>query len=114
MNITKGNSEKYSWGVHCLGWHLVNSHELSVIQECMPPKTSELRHKHLNSQQFFYILKGEATFDIEGEMALIQAHQGIHVQKNQIHQISNNGNTDLEFLVISQPHSHGDRVIIDS
>jgi len=112
MKKTKENSEAYQWGVDCSGWYLVNNKELSVIQELMPPNTSEKNHKHINAQQFFYILRGEATFIIDGETTLIEKNQGIHITKNQVHQIKNNGDTDLEFLVISQPHSHNDRVII--
>ncbi len=112
MKTTKENSEEYVWGANCLGWHLVNSQELSVIQELMPPRTSEVRHKHLYSQQFFFVLKGEATFELGGQLHTLQENQGIHVQKNQAHQIKNETNLDLEFLVISQPHSHNDKVIL--
>ena len=111
MKVTKENSEEYSWGTNCFGWHLVNDRELSIIQELMPPNTAEVQHKHLKSQQFFYILKGEATFTIEGKTTIIKEHQGVHIPKKHIHQIKNNGNIDLEFLVISQPHSHKDRII---
>lgn len=111
MKITKENSKKYSWGQKCIGWHLLNTQELSIIQESMPSGTHEVKHKHSKSQQFFYILKGEATFIIEGEKHQINSNQGIHIKPNMIHQIKNETNVDLEFLVISQPHSHGDRII---
>lgn len=112
MKKAKENSKKYSWGANCLGWHLVNGPELSVIQEYMPPNTSEVKHKHLNAQQFFFVLKGIATFNLGGEVTLVKENEGIHVRKNEVHQITNNTDKDLEFLVISQPHSHGDRVMV--
>ncbi|WP_300674771.1 hypothetical protein [Soonwooa sp.] len=34
---------------------------------------------------------------------------GIHIKPNEKHRISNNTNSELEFLVISEPKSHGDR-----
>ena len=111
MKITKTNSEEYDWGEKCKGWHLVNSKELSIIQELMPPKTKETSHKHSKSQQFFYILNGQATFVIEEKEYLIDKKQGIHIKPNVIHQIKNKTDKDLEFIVISQPHSHGDRII---
>ena len=110
MKRTRQNSEKYTWGTDCLGWHLVNNPQLSVILEHMPPDTSEVKHKHQRAQQFFFILKGVATFDLDGEMILVRENEGIHVKKDQVHQITNNTNNDLEFLVISHPHSHKDRV----
>lgn len=112
MKKTKQNSKEYSWGTNCLGWHLVNEKELSVIQEVMPPNTGEVAHKHRDSQQFFFILKGIATFELEGKVTLVKENEGMHIQKNQVHKIQNNTDMDLEFLVISQPHSHKDRITV--
>ena len=78
----------------------------------MPPDTEEVKHKHNSAQQFFFILKGEATFKIGETKFIIIAGEGIHIRKGIIHKIINNSNSDLEFLAISEPHSHGDRVII--
>ena len=110
MKRSKEHIAPYPWGKDCLGWHLVNEPTLSVIQESMPPHTEEVAHKHEKSQQFFYILKGEATFEIEGTVHTIRKHEGIHIQKNQVHQIKNKSEAELEFLVISQPHAQKDRI----
>ena len=108
--ISSSSAQKYDWGEKCLGWHLVNTPTLSVIQEKMPPATSEKKHKHSNSQQFFFILNGEATFDLAGRIEIIKKGEGMHILPGQEHRISNEGEHELEFLVISQPHSHGDRI----
>lgn len=73
-----------------------------------------MKHKHSKSQQFFYILKGKATFIVEGKKINIRKEQCIHIKPNTEHQIINNSNADLEFLVVSQPHSHGDRIITNT
>lgn len=65
MKINKENSEHYNWGDNCSGWHLVKSKEVSVIEEIMPPNTRETKHYHKVSKQFFRILSGTATFEIE-------------------------------------------------
>ncbi len=109
MIINKSNSEKYSWGDNCLGWHLLNTSSLSVIQEIMPPSTKEQMHYHTKTQQFFYILTGVATFNINEKEVVVKANNGMHILPNQKHQIANNSADELEFLVISEPHSHGDR-----
>jgi mannose-6-phosphate isomerase-like protein (cupin superfamily) len=75
----------------------------------MPPNTEENLHYHNYSQQFFYILKGTATFIIEGLETKISRNEGIHVPKGKTHRILNQTENDLEFLVISEPHSHGDK-----
>lgn len=106
--------EHYTWGSNCEAWHLLKSDELSVIKERMPKNTAEVLHYHKNTQQLFYILSGVASFEINGEMFTFKSNDNIHVPKQTLHKISNHGETDLEFLVISQPKSHGDRVdIID-
>jgi mannose-6-phosphate isomerase-like protein (cupin superfamily) len=103
------NAEHYSWGDACDGWHLVKTPELSVIQERMPPGTSEARHRHARSRQFFYVLRGEATFEREGEVVTLRAGEGLEVAPGAAHQLRNLSSATLEFVVVSQPPSHGDR-----
>jgi len=80
------------------------------LKKKMPSKTAENLHFHKKAQQFFYILKGIATFELEGELFVINEKQGFHIEPNQKHRILNNTESDLEFIVISEPKSHGDRV----
>src|SRR5574340_892525 len=103
------NAEHYSWGNNCHGWYLLQSKTVSVIQEKMPPGTVEQLHFHTFAQQLFYILSGIATFEIEGETISVPANESIHIPKGIIHSIANKGESDLNFLVISEPPSHGDR-----
>lgn len=110
MKKSKENCEHYIWGDNCSGWHLVKSDSLSVIEELMLPKTSEVRHYHEEAQQFFYILSGKAIFEIENEELCVEKGDGIHIKSKMRHRIRNDENTNLEFLVISQPTSRGDRI----
>lgn len=107
------NAEHYNWGKNCGGWHFVKSESLSVIRETMPPAAKEKLHFHQKAQQFFYILSGVATFEIDGEGYNVSQGEGISILPGISHRISNNGNSDLEFLVVSEPKSHGDRVDIE-
>jgi mannose-6-phosphate isomerase-like protein (cupin superfamily) len=106
------NSEHYIWGDNCDGWHLHKSDSLSIIQEKMPAHTSEGLHFHSIAQQFFFILKGTATFQIEGEVFEVNENAGLHILPHQKHRIFNHTELTLEFLVISEPKSHGDRINI--
>ena len=108
--ISKENAVHYAWGEGCDGWHLVNTLELSVIGERMPAGTSEQRHSHIRSRQFFYILAGTVIMEIEGRREVLSAHQGVEIPPGVEHRISNESGHLVEFIVISQPHSHGDRV----
>ena len=104
------NAEHYNWGDNCDGWHLLKNDKLSIIQERMPSKTLETLHLHNKSQQFFFIVKGIATFEIENTIYEIREKQGIHVSPQLKHRIINNTSEDLHFIVISEPKSHGDRI----
>lgn len=109
MKRTKENSEHYNWGNNCSGWHLVKSQNLSIIEELMPPNTQEKKHYHKISEQFFQILNGTATFEIENETIEVEKGQGIHIPPRTKHKIRNDQNRNLEFIVISQPTTRGDR-----
>ncbi len=110
--ISKEQAEHYLWGEHCDGWHLAKSDALSVIRERVPPGAGEVPHRHLHAEQFFYVLEGVATMEIDDAMVEIVAHSGIHVPAGVAHRLENRGVTDLEFLVISTPPSHGDRELV--
>jgi mannose-6-phosphate isomerase-like protein (cupin superfamily) len=108
--ISQENAAHYVWGGVCDGWHLVNRSSLSVIRERVPPGASEVRHLHGSARQFFYVLSGVATLEIAGEIHALAPGEGVEVPPGTPHRLSNNGPEPLEFLVVSQPHSHGDRV----
>lgn len=107
--ISKGTAEHYVWGEVCDGWHLVKTAELSVIHERMPPGVKEVRHYHAKSRQFFFVLLGVATLEIEGKREVLQKHEGAEVLPNVPHQMFNESEQAIEFLVVSQPASRADR-----
>ena len=107
--IGKETSEHYVWGEKCDGWHLVKTAGLSVIHERMPPGTKEAQHYHTKSRQFFFVLEGSATLEIAGVREVLQKHEGAEVPPGVPHQMFNESVGEIEFLVVSQPPSHGDR-----
>jgi len=102
----------YQWGNVCDSWNLVDNVGLSVKQEMMPGGTSEQLHYHEKSQQFFFILTGTATFEIEGKQVEVGVHEGLQVPAGEKHRIINNGKTNLEFILCSQPSISDDRINI--
>jgi mannose-6-phosphate isomerase-like protein (cupin superfamily) len=78
----------------------------------MPPNTSEVRHYHTKSRQFFFVLSGTATLEINGVSEHITPLEGVEVPPHVAHQMMNRSDEDVEFLVISQPTSKEDRVKI--
>ena len=109
--ISKASAEHYTWGDHCDGWHLVKTPGLSVIHERMPPGAAEVRHAHNAARQFFFVLSGTATLEVAGRIEVLGPQQGLEITPGEPHQMRNESHAPLEFLVISQPPSHGDRVL---
>jgi quercetin dioxygenase-like cupin family protein len=107
-------AEHYRWGESCEGWHLVRTDALSVIEERMPPGTREARHRHAAARQFFYVLAGVLTLEVDGARHFLVPRTGIEIAPGVAHQAFNEGDTDAEFLVVSTPPSHGDRIAADS
>jgi len=110
MKISKENSEHYYWGEKCSGWHLVKSENISIIEELMPPNTKEQKHYHNFSEQFFQILNGIGTFEIDDQIIEVEKGSGIHILPKIKHSIKNNTSENLEFIVISHPTTRGDRI----
>ena len=108
--VDVSSARHYRWGQASDGWQLVDGPDLSVIQERVPPGDQEHRHRHARARQFFYILAGEATLEIDGTSVALTAGQGVEVPPGTPHQFFNRSATDVDMLVISAPRSHGDRV----
>jgi mannose-6-phosphate isomerase-like protein (cupin superfamily) len=107
--ISTANAEHYTWSEVCDGWHLVKQSSLSVIKEQMPPGAAEVRHLHRRAQQFFYVLSGVVVIELEGLSVDLAPGEGLEIAPGVAHQVKNRSDVDVEFLVVSQPHSHGDR-----
>ncbi|MFB0713924.1 cupin domain-containing protein [Buttiauxella noackiae] len=112
--ISKDNAEHYIWGDNCDGWYLLNRADMLIIHEKMPSGTCEKRHFHSVSRQFFFVLQGVLTMELEGNKHEIKAHQGLEIQPGIKHQARNDGQSSVEFIVISQPTTRGDRSDIPS
>lgn len=108
--ISIKSAEHYTWGHGCDGWHLVRAPELSVIQERMPYGAAEVRHLHNHSRQFFYVLSGLLTLELDGTRHELREGEGLEIPPAAAHQAINESGGETQFLVISQPPRHGDRV----
>jgi mannose-6-phosphate isomerase-like protein (cupin superfamily) len=111
--IDKQTASHYLWGDNCNSWVLVDSTGLSVKQELMSAGTREKLHFHAHAQQFFFILKGKATFYPEGEKIIVGEQKGLLIKPATKHYIANETNKVLEFLVISQPTTNQDRTTLE-
>jgi mannose-6-phosphate isomerase-like protein (cupin superfamily) len=111
--ISTANAEHYKWGgpagTDCDGWYLVRAPELNVIEELMPAGTAETRHYHRRARQFFYVLAGELTLEVEHHDFVLHAGEGLEVVPGQAHKAMNHSRGEVRIVVTSQPPSHDDR-----
>lgn len=108
------NAEHYIWGSGCDGWHFLKRDDLSIIVERVPPGQAEVKHYHNASRQFFFMLEGVGTFELDNETVQLKKNQGIDIAPHVAHQFRNDSGSDVEFIVVSFPKSHGDRILVEA
>ncbi len=108
--INRENADHYIWGEVCEGWRLLAGQDLSVTQELIPPGRGEVRHYHNRARQLFFVLRGVLYMEANGEKYLLRQGDSIEIPPAQLHRVSNHGNEDAEFLVVSAPTTQGDRI----
>ncbi|WP_299831552.1 cupin domain-containing protein [uncultured Roseobacter sp.] len=101
----------YPWGAGCDGWRLLDKAELSVIEERMPPGTSEERHFHRHALQLFYVLTGQLTIEVKEDVHVLGPGDALPVLPPSPHQVRNEGAAEVRFLVISAPPTTNDRQV---
>ena len=110
--ISTNTAPHYKWAERCDGWRLVQADSCSVIQERMPPNTSEVAHFHNQSRQFFFVLSGSLSIDIDGSLHKLGPEQGLEISPKLSHRVFNDSAGDVRFLVFSVPPSQADRVLV--
>ena len=56
--VSRSTQTAYKWGEGGVGWPLVDTGGLLVVEETMAPGFSEKRHHHKKATQCFYLLEG--------------------------------------------------------
>jgi len=107
--ISRDNAEHYTWGDNCDGYFLLKQTEMHVIEERMPQGTREQPHWHERARQLFYVLEGELTMRLENGDVQIVCGASLEIERGVIHQARNDSASEVRFLVVSVPPSHGDR-----
>ena len=107
--VSAKSAPHYAWGAGCDGWRLLDGTNLSVIEERMQPGAREWWHVHRRSHQFFYVRSGCLLIQHGSSSARLRPWDGLHVPPGIRHQVSNMGQEDAYFLVISSPSTAGDR-----
>lgn len=108
--VSKRTARSFTWREVCEGWALLDVSGLHLLQERMPPGTSEINHLHRLTRQFYFVLQGTATVQVGRSRASVARGAGIEIPPGTPHQIRNDSAEPLEFLVISTQPPRGDRI----
>ncbi|XDZ68181.1 cupin domain-containing protein [Alphaproteobacteria bacterium LSUCC0226] len=104
----------YKWGNGGVGWPLVETAGLLVIEETLAPGCSEKHHYHNQAEQCFYMLAGRAVMQFaDGQHIEIGPGMTFHIPPKTPHAIVNQTVEEIRFLVISAPSSRGDRYEVE-
>ena len=97
------------WGSGCFSWDLVDRADMLVVQEVMPPGATEVRHFHSRARQFFFVLSGELSIEVEGKRTTLSTHDGMEIAPGRAHRVLNKSESEATFLAIACPTTKGDR-----
>ena len=56
------------------------------------------------------MLSGRLLIEIKGDIFILEEQQGIDIEPGKVHQAINDFEESVEFVVISQPSTKGDRI----
>jgi mannose-6-phosphate isomerase-like protein (cupin superfamily) len=70
---------------------------------CYQPMAYVARHAHKVQEQVYHVIEGEGLMEIGNESRVVRKHDVIFLPPGVEHTISNQGLTDLVFLVITSP-----------
>ena len=107
--VSRDTQAAYRWGEGGVGWPLVDTDGLLVIEETLAPGCKEASHHHNKAAQCFYILEGSALIEIDGQSVILDKGMSLHIKPRSVHAIANNSSIDVRFLVISAPSTRPDR-----
>ena len=112
--ISATTVQALKWGDGCTGWTLLARPDLHVMEEEMAAGTQELRHLHPNTTQLYYILTGRAVVEVGDCTVAVRAGQAVEIGSGDPHQITNEDDAALRFLVISSGPPRDDRQDLQS
>ena len=82
----------------------------SLAEATVPAGTTTERHHHKVSEEFYFLLEGEGTMEIDGENREVRPGDAVLIPAGAWHQIT--ATKDLRFLCCcAPPYEHDDTVL---
>jgi uncharacterized cupin superfamily protein len=69
----------------------------------MPPKSANTLHKHIRSEEFYFVLEGTGRIRIGEDTLTVPKHGGVLVGPDQLRQVFNDTDEEVLWLIIGGP-----------
>jgi mannose-6-phosphate isomerase-like protein (cupin superfamily) len=84
----------------------------SLAEARVSPGATTTCHRHLQTEEIYYILAGQGRMRIGNEESLVGPGDAIAIPPGQLHQITNIGSVALTFLCCcAPPYEHDDTIL---
>jgi len=69
----------------------------------LPPKSVGTLHKHIQAEEFYFVLEGVGRIRVGDETLTVPKHRGVLVGPDQLRQVFNETETDVLWLIVGAP-----------
>lgn len=91
-----------------------NSKNQSLAEAIVQSGQITIKHRHLNSEEIYYILSGQGLMTVNDENFPVKEKDSICIPPGSSHYIKNTGDTPLHILCMCSPaYSHLDTELLE-
>ena len=69
----------------------------------MPPMSANTLHKHIRSEEFYFVLEGTGRLRVGGETLTVPKHGGVLVEPGKLRQVFNDTQEEVLWLIVGAP-----------
>lgn len=69
----------------------------------LPPKSANTLHKHIRSEEFYFVLKGVGRMRVGHETLTVPRYGGVLVGPEQLRQVFNDTGSEVLWLILGSP-----------
>jgi len=81
----------------------IGSENLAARLWRMPPKSANTLHKHIKSEEFYFVIEGTGRLRVGEETLTVPKHGGVLVGPDQLRQVFNDTDEEVLWLIIGGP-----------
>jgi len=69
----------------------------------LPPKSANTLHKHIRSEEFYFVLEGVGRLRVGDEALTVPKYGGVLVRPDQLRQVFNDTDAEVLWLIVGAP-----------